>query len=102
MHIKDIINTDGVYIAFEKMHPSIWGFVYRDSFAEYHLIINKKLSHEKQKEIFMHEMTHINEHLPNKPYMVGLDMQHSEMEKAADLIAVQALEALEEEYLLEN
>ena len=60
-----------------------WGFVYRSSGDSYYIIINKNLTCELQQEVFMHEVGHILKDFPAMPYIIGLDMQHTEMEKEA-------------------
>ena len=44
----------------------------------------KNLTKEMQKEVFLHEVEHILYDMPEKPYIIGVDMQYSEMEKRAD------------------
>lgn len=62
----------------------IYGFVYRSSFDNHYIIINKNLTKELQKEVFCHEVEHILFDFPIAPYIIGIDMQYSTIEKAAD------------------
>ena len=86
---------NNISINSEKMHLSIWGFVYLDTLHKfYHIIINKNLTFEMQKKVLNHEKAHIKKHLPEHPYIIGLDMKHIKIEKEADKIANEIIKSL--------
>ncbi|WP_027339283.1 ImmA/IrrE family metallo-endopeptidase [Halonatronum saccharophilum] len=87
-------NDSNIFSKITRLNPELWGFVYRSSNHNYYIIINKDLSHEIQQKVFIHEVKHIISDMPTKPYLIGLDMQHSGFEKKADLFAQNHLNKL--------
>ncbi|WP_018247667.1 hypothetical protein [Orenia marismortui] len=77
-----------IYPKITKLSSQLWGFVYKSSYGNYYIIINKNLSCELQKKVFIHEVKHIRDDMPSKPYFIGLNMQYSSFEKKADLFAL--------------
>ncbi|WP_039653786.1 hypothetical protein [Clostridium tyrobutyricum] len=66
---------------------SLLGFVYVSRRGNYHLILNGSINYKTQCRVFIHEIKHITDDMPNIGYMIGLDMQHTNMEQSADDIA---------------
>ena len=79
--------ANNIYHQFVKIDTSIYGFVYLSSFGNYYIIINKNLTRELQKEVFLHEVEHIMYDMPVVGYIIGIDMQYSPIEKRADEFA---------------
>ena len=79
-----MILNDNIFYTYFDFSSEIWGVVYKCSKGHYHIGINKNLAKNIQKQVLKHELTHINKHLPNKPYIIGLDMHHSDFEKGTD------------------
>lgn len=75
---------NNIYHKFLKLREGLWGFVYLSSNHNYHIIIDKNLTKEMQKEVYCHEVEHIINDMPNKCYIIGIDMQYSDMEKNTD------------------
>ncbi|TDO92295.1 hypothetical protein DFR79_106108 [Halanaerobium saccharolyticum] len=78
---------NNIYQEFLSLSPRIYGFVYFSPFNNYYVIINKNITLELQKEVYLHEIEHILYDLPEVSYIVGVDMQHTEMENKADQFA---------------
>lgn len=74
------------FIAF-NLSGKILGFVYVSRRGYYHLILNGNVNYEAQCKTFIHEIKHITYDLPKAGYIIGLDMQHAEIEIAADMVA---------------
>lgn len=66
---------------------SVLGFVYLSRRGNYHLILNGSINYKTQCKVFIHEVKHIVYDMPDKGYMIGLDMQYSYMERSADKVA---------------
>lgn len=66
---------------------SIMGFVYYSEKGRYYIVINKNITCEYQKEVFLHEVKHIIKDLPDGLYVLDMDMQYSKLEKQADSFA---------------
>lgn len=69
-----------IYHKLVGFDEGIYGFVYLSGKGTYYVIIDKNLTIEMQKEVFCHEVKHIMYDLPQKSYIVGLDMQHTTIE----------------------
>ena len=67
--------------------PRVLGFVYLSRRGYYHLLLNGSVNYETQCKVFIHEIVHITEDMPKLAYRIGLDMQHTYMEQAADEVA---------------
>jgi len=48
------------------------------------LALNGNINYETQCRVFLHEIKHIVNDLPNTGYIIGLDMQHEHFEIVAD------------------
>lgn len=66
---------------------SVLGFVYLSRRGNYHLILNGDVNYSTQCKVFIHEVKHITEDIPNMGYIIGLDMQHTYVEQSADIMA---------------
>ncbi|PRX21697.1 uncharacterized protein DUF955 [Orenia metallireducens] len=84
----------GIFIRQSYLGSELNGFVYRSNYGTYLIIVNKNISLELQREVLLHEIEHILYDMPEKSYTIGLDMQHSPLEKKADLFSIQAMAAL--------
>ena len=72
---------NNIYHKIMSLEDEIWGFVYLSSNHNYYIIIDKNLTKEMQKEVFCHEVEHIMNDLPKEGYIIGVDMQYSELEQ---------------------
>ena len=80
---------NNIYHSFVALNEGIYGFVYKSRFNNYFIIIDKNLSKEMQKEVFIHEVDHIMYDFPESGYVIGIDMKHSPLEE-------QKLESMDE------
>lgn len=87
LNYQQLARNNNIYHAFLKLVSSVYGFVYYSSFSNFYIIINKNLTLELQREVFCHEVKHILYDMPQKGYIIGLDMQYEKFEKQADLFA---------------
>ena len=85
--------SNNIYHTLISLVSGVYGFVYLSSFGYYYIIINKNLSTEMQKEVYLHEVEHILYDMPNIPYIIGLDMQYSTIENEGDNFAKAAMES---------
>ncbi|MCK8824690.1 ImmA/IrrE family metallo-endopeptidase [Fuchsiella alkaliacetigena] len=76
--------SNNIYYHTTRLPSGFWGFVYKSAYSNYFIIIDKNLTKQMQQEVFMHEVEHILYHSPKKNYIIGLDMQHTSIENAAD------------------
>jgi len=84
----DVMNAYNVRTTLNYQLPShVLGFVYVSRRGNYHLILKAKVNYETQCKTFVHEIKHIVCDLPKAGYMIGLNMQHSELELEADYVA---------------
>jgi Zn-dependent peptidase ImmA (M78 family) len=84
INYQEWARDNNIYQTIIPLNPVIYGFVYLSSTHKYFIIINKNLTLELQKEVFMHEVEHIMYDMPEIGYFIGVDMQYSKMEKQAD------------------
>ena len=84
INYQEWARDNNIFHTFIPLNPAIYGFVYLSSTHKYFIIINKNLTLELQKEVFMHEAEHIMYDMPEIGYFIGVDMQYSQMEKKAD------------------
>ena len=68
-----------VSIAF-NLSQSVYGFVYRSNQKGYLLVLNGNINFETQCKVFLHEIKHIINDMPYTGYIIGLDMQHTDLE----------------------
>lgn len=67
-----------------RIGEGVTGFVYQSKRGRYHIFISEDLSPKAQKMVFLHELYHILNDLPNMGYIIGIDMQREEFELKAD------------------
>jgi hypothetical protein len=84
INFYEIMNAFNIRTSLAKLNPKTRGFVYESRKGTYYLILNKDLDYKIQCETFIHEIKHITEELPKSGYIIGLDMQYTEMEIAAN------------------
>ena len=65
----------------------VLGFVYLSRRGYYHLLLNGSVNYETQCKVFIHEIIHITRDMPKLAYRIGLDMQHTYLERSADKTA---------------
>ncbi len=87
INYQEWARSNNIYHQFIKLDSSIYGFVYKSTLGNYYIIINKNLTKELQKEVFLHEVEHIMYDMPNVGYIIGMDMQYSKIENNADKFA---------------
>jgi len=75
-----MVLRDDVFYTYEEFPNEIWGIVYYCTEGHYHIGINKNLTIEKQKEVLQHELNHIKNDCTTNNYIIGMDMQYSELE----------------------
>lgn len=69
-------------IAFD-LESTVLGFVYVSRKNNYHVILNGNINFETQCHVFLHELKHIELHLPKMGYIIGMDMQRELFEAEA-------------------
>jgi len=84
INYQEWARSNNIYQGFVPLSPEVYGFVYLSSYANYFIIINQNLTLELQKEVYLHEVEHIMYDMPENGYVIGLDMQYNQMEKAAN------------------
>jgi len=80
----DTLRGKEIRIRIAKLEPEMLGMVYKSSRNNYYIVINKDITYELQQAVLIHEMRHIQRHMPENTYIIGLDMQHTKIEKEAD------------------
>ena len=81
----EVMNAYGINTAIAFNLPScVYGFVYRSNRKGYLLVLNGNINYETQCRIFLHEISHIVNDMPNMGYIIGLDMQNEQFEMIAD------------------
>lgn len=84
---KKLAKNNNIYHAFQRLVSGLYGFVYYSSFGNYYIIINKDITIELQKVVFCHEVEHLIYDMPERGYIIGLDMQYNLRERRADKFA---------------
>ena len=56
------------------------------------MIINQNLTLELQKKVYLHEVKHIIYDMPEAGYVIGMNMQYSQMEKVTDQFVEENIE----------
>ncbi|GEM_PF-1554327 len=69
------------------LHRSVAAFAYRSKKNRFHIFINTYLSPEARREVFLHELYHVIEDMPQVGYVLGLDGYREPMEERADQFA---------------
>ena len=82
----DILGAYDIKLAVvNHLNENILGMVYKTKRQNYVIVLNGNVNYETQCSVFMHEIYHIEHHLPEIGYFIGIDMQHTEIEIEADL-----------------
>ncbi|MTV47723.1 hypothetical protein GJ688_01840 [Heliobacillus mobilis] len=81
----EVMNAFNIRTTIANLPSSVHAYVYVSRKGRYHLVMNGNINAETQYEVFCHEIKHIIYDLPTVGYIVGLDMQRTEIEKMADL-----------------
>jgi len=68
-----------ISIAF-NLSQSVYGFVYKSNLKGYLLVLNGNINYDAQCKVFLHEIKHIINDMPNMGYIIGLDMQQKSFE----------------------
>lgn len=81
-----------IYPSYIRLSLEVWGILFYNSYGEYHIGINDRLSDNQQLEVLKHELRHIEHDLPRHHRIIGVDMQCTDLEKeqyksASELIA---------------
>lgn len=84
--IEKLLIESNVRIHIVQLSAKVYGFVYRSRMGFYHIFINELISNENKLKVLVHELIHIKRDLPEKPYLVGINMQYEEFEKDVDSI----------------
>lgn len=92
INYQEWARENSIFHTFLPLNPEVYGFVYLSSTHKYFIIINKNLTLELQKEVYLHEVEHIMYDMPEAGYVIGMDMQYSQMEKAADQFVKENIE----------
>ncbi len=81
----DILGAYNIKLAVvNHLNQNILGMVYKTKRQNYVIVLNGDVNYETQCSVFLHEIYHIENHLPSTGYYIGLDMQHSKIEIEAD------------------
>ncbi|MCL6448755.1 MAG: hypothetical protein K6U04_11490 [Armatimonadetes bacterium] len=93
----DVMRAFDIHTHLADLEPDAAAFVYRSRKNRYHIVVNQWLAQETQEAVFFHELYHIIEDMPQRSYVLGLDMQREEFETRADgffreVMAVYAVE----------
>lgn len=77
-----VMNAFDIKTTIANLPSEVYGFVYVSRKGYYHIVLNGNINAETQYKVFCHEVKHILEDLPKMGYIVGLNMQREEFEKA--------------------
>jgi hypothetical protein len=87
LSFSEILRTNDIKLKIDdSLSSKVLGMVYKTKRQRYVITLNANINHETQKKVFLHEIYHIENHLPELGYVIGIDMQHSNIEKNADII----------------
>lgn len=75
-----------------NLPSTVLGFTYVSRRGNYHLLLNGNVSYRTQVKTFLHEIQHILNDIPQHSYIIGLNMEHLELEDEADEISEEILE----------
>lgn len=96
MNFSDVMAAYDITIYLANLSNRLNGYVYADPSGAYLVVVNKNFNVKTQQKIFLHEMVHIAIDLPDTSYIIGLDMQYTEVELRADKIAENVYKKQEE------
>ncbi len=91
----DVMNAFGIrtHIMF-NLPSTVLGFTYISRRGNYHLLLNGNVNYRTQVKTFIHEIQHILNDMPQRSYIIGLNMKHLELENEADEISEEILKHL--------
>lgn len=69
-----------IHVNYIKISMEIWGIVYQGSDGHYYIAINDRIGYNQQQNVLKHELRHIEYDLPQYNYLVGVNMQYTELE----------------------
>lgn len=85
--IRELIRTKTLMYHIVPLGHGLAGFVYRSRRGRYHIFISSGLNQEAQRRVFFHEAWHVIVDMPQQPFVVGVDMQGTRCEIAAETFA---------------
>ena len=65
------------------------GFTYISRRGNYHLLLNGNVSYRTQVKTFINEIQPILNDMPQHNYIIGLNLEHLELEVKADVVSIQ-------------
>ena len=77
----DELRDRNIYPTYIRLSLEVWGILFYNSYGEYHIGINNRLSDNIQLEVLEHELRHIENDLPRYHRIIGVDMQYTNLEK---------------------
>lgn len=81
----DILRSYDINLAVvNHLSSNILGMVYKTKRQNYVIVLNGNINYETQCKVFLHELYHIENHMPTMGYCIGLDMQHTPLELEAE------------------
>lgn len=91
----EVMNAFGIrtHIVF-NLPSTVLGFTYVSRRGNYHLLLNGNVNYITQVKTFLHEIQHILNDMPQYSYIIGLNMEHLELENEAEEISEKILEYL--------
>ncbi|MEW9083225.1 hypothetical protein [Caldanaerobacter subterraneus] len=91
----EVMNAFGIrtHIVF-NLPSTVLGFTYISRRGNYHLLLNGNVNYRTQVKTFIHEIQHILNDMPQRSYIIGLNMKHLELENEADEISEEILKHL--------
>lgn len=72
---------------FVTLGGEVLAFVYRSRKDIFHVFISDSIPHRKKRQVFVHELHHIMNDLPKCGYILGINMQRTNIEMNADKLA---------------
>ena len=85
--IEQMITVGDLKIHTVSLPAGVYGFAYHSREKRYHIFISEALMPDARYEVLMHEIYHVLEDMPKHKYILGLNMQHEEIEKPAEHFA---------------
>lgn len=82
---EEIMRAYDIYPHLGDLEPDVAAFVYRSRKDRFYIIIDASLSYEARLRVFFHELYHILEYMPRQGYILGMDMEHYEIEEEAEM-----------------
>jgi Zn-dependent peptidase ImmA (M78 family) len=80
--VQEILDAHNIRTQVAPLGKDIAGMVYRSSHGIYYIVGNWALDYDAQQFVFLHELYHIIDEAPERPYLLRLDWTREEL--AAD------------------